>query len=259
VIARFAAAAAFVLVPASAGASATRPVVALTASPVRATLVGSARQLIRVANAGAEPVVVDVVPAGFALGPRGRPRVLLVGDAARRAAAWLAIRPSRIALGPGASTNLTLVSKPPRAATPGDHPALVLLTTRASPLAPVAVRMRIGITVVVRVPGRTRHGLALRSLRVRHVAHRRLIELVIANRGNVVEWLRRGRFEVVLLAHGRVIARLQSAARELLPRASGIVQLAYGGDVRGRVTALVVFVPSGRRATTLRRTFRVWL
>ncbi len=255
-IARFAAAAAFVLVPASAGASATRPVVALTASPARATLVGSARQLIRVANAGAEPVVVDVVPAGFALGPRGRPRILLIGDAARRAAAWLAIRPSRIALGPGASTNLTLVSKPPRAATPGDHPALVLLTTRASPLAPVAVRMRIGITVLVRVPGRIRHALVVRSLHVRRVAHRQLLELVVANAGNVVEWLRRGRVEVSLALHGRVIARLDPAARELLPRATAIFDLPYRAGVHGDVTAVVAL---GDRVKTLRRSFRVRL
>ena len=55
---------------------------------------------------------------------------------------------------------------------------------------------------------------------------------------------------------GRVIARLDPAARELLPRATAVFDLAYRGGVRGDVTAVVAL---GDRAKTLRRSFRVRL
>ena len=243
-------------VPAVASAGPTRPAVALTASPAHVTLVGAGRRAIRIANTGADTIVVDVASAGFALGPRGRPRILLAGASARRAASWLGVRPNRLALAPGTASEVALVSKPPPTASPGDHPALVLVTTRASPGAPVAVRMRIGITVLVRVPGRIRHALRVRSLRVRRVAHRKMLELVVVNAGNVVEWLDRRRVELSLVIHGRVIARLDPAARELLPRATAVFDLAYRGGVRGDVTAVVAL---GDRAKTLRRSFRVRL
>jgi hypothetical protein len=240
--------------PGVASASPPRPAVALTVSPAHVTLVGAARRAIRIANTGAGTIVVDLAPAGFALGPRGRPRILLAGASARRAASWLGVRPNRLALAPGTASELVLVSKPPRAAAPGDHPALVLVTTRASPGAPVAVRMRVGITVLVRVPGRIRHALVVRSLHARRVAHRQMLELVVANVGNVVEWLRRGRVEVSLVVHGRVIARLDAAARELLPRSTAVFDLPYRAGVHGDVTAVVALHD---RVKTLRRSFRV--
>src|SRR5204862_3464679 len=127
----------------------------------------------------------------FTLGPRGRPHVL-DGASARRVASWLRVRPRRIALAPGAVADLVLVAAPSRAATPGDHAALVLLTTRAPPGIAVPVRLRVGVTVVVRVPGRIVHRLGLRSLRVRGAGRQPVFRVVVANRGNVVEWLRSG-------------------------------------------------------------------
>jgi len=257
VIARAAAIFVAAAAPGVASASPPRPVVALSASPAHVTLVGAARRAIRIANTGAGTIVVDVAPAGFALGPRGRPQILLAGASARRAATWLGVRPNRFALPPGTAFELVLVSKPQPAAAPGDHPALVLVTTRASPGAPVAVRMGVGITVLVHVPGRIRHALGVRSLHVRRVAHRPMLELVVANAGNVVEWLRRGRVEVSLVGHGRVIARLDPAARELLPRATAVFDLPCPAGVHGDVTAVVALL--GDRAKTLRRSFRVRL
>src|SRR5205085_11196647 len=97
----------------------------------------------------------------------------------------------------------------------------------------------------------------VRSLRVGHVAHRPVFRLVIANTGNVVEWLRRGRVEVSLVRRGRVLARLHSPARELLPRTVGVFELPYRGGIRGRATGLVALAAPGGRATTLRRSFRI--
>ncbi|HEY2217796.1 MAG TPA: hypothetical protein VGH35_00510 [Gaiellaceae bacterium] len=241
--------------PAPAGAGPGRPVAALTASPTHVTIVGRARHAIRVANPGATGVVVDASPAGFTLGPHGRPHVL-GSTSARRVASWLRVRPSRIALMPGAVAELVLVAAPSRAATPGDHTALVLLTTRALPGVAVAVRLRVGITVVVHVPGRIVHRLALRSLGVLAAARRPVLRVVVANRGNVVEWLRRGRIEIELRVGRRRVAELRSGAREILPGSTAIFELPYRGRVRGRLTALVSV--AGRRET-LRRSYRVRL
>jgi hypothetical protein len=242
------------LAPASAGASPARPVVALTASPTHLTLVGREPRTIRVVNPGATAIVVSVSAAGFTLGLRGRPHIV-GGASARRVASWLGVRPGRIALAPGAAAELVVTAAPSRAATPGDHPALVLLTTRAPPGAAVPVLMRVGVTVVVRVPGKVVHRLELRSLRVLRSQRGRVFRAVIANRGNVVEWLRRGRVEIALLVGRRRIAALRSSPRALLPGSAGVFDLPYRGSVRNGLTAVVAL--SGARAgkATLRRSF----
>ena len=163
--------AAFVLVPASAGAGTTRPPLGLTATPVHVALAGSSRATVRVTNPGLSPVVVDVGRSGFSLDLRGRPKIVARGDG-RAASAWVTARPARFVLGGGASRSLTVASQLPRRIEPGDYDALVLLTTRPRRGAGVAVRMRIGIVVVVRAPGRIVRRLALGRLRVRR--HRAL-------------------------------------------------------------------------------------
>src|SRR5581483_5467758 len=135
-----------------AAAGAGRPGVVLTASPASLAVGSGERRTIRVANAGAEPLVVDVVRAALALGPSGRPQVVLSGGA-RGDAGFVRVRPRRLVLGPGASAALTVVSAPPHGARPGDHAALVLLQTQPAGAGRVGVRMRIGITVLVRVAG----------------------------------------------------------------------------------------------------------
>jgi hypothetical protein len=246
-----------VLVPGSASAGPSRPALALTASPAHVALVAAAHRDILVANRGTEPVVVDAAPAGFTLGLHGAPQILLRGRSARQADSWLRIRPARLVLPGGGSADLRVTSAPPRGAAPGDHAALVLLTTRGPAGAAVRVRMRIGIKVVVRVPGRTRHALVLRGLQVRRVADARVLQLLIANAGNVVESLRRGGVQLQLVAGKRVVARLRSPARELLPHGTGVVDLPYRGAVRGSLTARVEVTPHAGPA--LRRTFRLQL
>ena len=229
---------------------------ALTASPAHVNLAGADRRMIRVANPGAEPVVVDVATAGFSFGVRGRPRISSSGAEGRRAASsWLVARPRRIALAPGASAELGLTSSPPSSAEPGDHAAVLLLTTRPTGAAGVSVRMRVGVTVVVRVPGTIRHRLAVRSLRVRSLGQRRVLELAVVNAGNVVEHLRRGRLRVYLVAGRRRLAELRSPPRELLPRTRVTFVLGYSERLRGPVRALVALGTARR----LVRSFRVYL
>jgi hypothetical protein len=236
---------------ASLAALALAPAVALTASPPHVTLVGSARQTIRVANPSGATLIVDVTRAGLRLGPRGRPHLLLAGGAARGAASWLVVRPHRIVIAPRGSAALTVSAAPPRGAAPGEHAAVVLLTTYPVATARVAVRLRIGITVSVRVAGRVVHALALRGVRVRSAGARHVVELRVANAGNVVEHLGRSRLEVTLLARGRVVERLRPAARELPPHSTAVLDLRSRARVRGLV-AVVVRLAGRRRTVRLR-------
>lgn len=243
-------------VPAPAGAGTTRPPLGLTATPARLAIAGTGQASVRITNPGLGAVVVDVARAGFSLDLRGRPR--LVARAGHRAATtWLTVRPARFVLPAGAARWVTVSSRPPRGAEPGDHDALVLLTTRPWRSAGVAVRMRIGVVVVVRAPGRVVRSVAVRGLRVRRAGRARTLELVVTNRGNVTETLDATRVRLFLQRHG-ARSSVRPETREVRPRTNGVVQFRYGGRLAGWVTARVrLALEPGRPSVS--RTFRVKL
>lgn len=245
------------LVPAAAGAGAARAPVALSAVPARVLLAGTARSAVRVTNSGTKRVVVDAHRVGFALGVRGRPRIVR-GGGARSAVRWLTLRPRHFALAPHASVSLLVASKLPRRVEPGDHDALVLLSTRPLRNARVAVRLRLGVVVVVRAPGRIVRRLELRGLRVARRGRRRALDLVVANRGNVTEPLERARIVISRLRTGRRFATVVAASRELRPRTTGIVEFLLRGRPHGWVVARVV-IPAADGRSALRRTYRLRL
>jgi hypothetical protein len=248
-----------VLASASAGASAreARPPVALTASPSRVLLHGASGTTIRISNSGTRGVSVDVSRAGFALDLRGRPKIV-GARRARSATRWLEFRPRRISLEPGASGVVTITSKPPTRAEPGDHDALVLFTTRRRVDNGVAVRMRLGVVVVVRAPGTVVRRVRLGRPRVVRSGRARILEVLVANRGNVTESIARSRASVSLHLRGRRLAKVTAEPRELRPRTKGLVQFIYRGRARGWVTARfsISLPPTGR---VLRTTARVRL
>jgi hypothetical protein len=245
------------LVLASAGAGADRSPVTLVAVPSHLTLDGTSRASVRVTNSGTKSVEVVASRAGFALDLRGRPLIARSYEA-RSAAQWLTFRPERFALAPRSSISLVVSSKLPRRAEPGDHDALVLLTSRPFRNARVAVRVRLGVVVVVRAPGKVVRRLELRALRVARRRYGRALELVIANRGNVTESLRRAHAVVSHARTGRRVATLVARSRELRPRTMGIVEFRLRGRPHGWMTARVVIpAESGRRR--LQRTFRIRL
>jgi hypothetical protein len=243
---------------AGAGAGTGRRPVSLAAAPARVTIAGSGRATIQVTNSGSRRVELNVRRAGFALDLRGRPRIVRRARVGGSARSWLTVRPRSLVLPPRTKASLTISARVPRRARPGDHNALVVLTTRPIRGARVAVRMRLGVVVVVRAPGRTSRQLELRRLRVRRTRSARVLELVVANRGNVSEVLQRGRISIVLHRGETVFARLQPPARGLLPRTIGIVQARYAGRVRGRMTALVE-LSYGPGGGVLRRAFHIRL
>ena len=215
---------------------------ALSVSPVRIRLTRAASRTITITNAGNASATVDARPAGFVLDRRGKPTI---ARDRQPAAGWLRLQPPRVVLAPGGTAVVTVSSAAPAGALPGDHPALVLFTTQPPRTAGVAIRMRIGVVVLVRVAGRIVHRLELGALRVR----RRVIELVVANRGNVAEY---ARVRIVLLRGGHVLARFGSVGRTLLPHSRGIERFRHPRRVRGWVTARV-------QVGVLRRTFRLRL
>jgi hypothetical protein len=245
------------LASASAGASVARPPVALTASPSRVELTGNERATVRVTNGGATAAVLDVVQAGFALDLRGRPQVVPQRESSHSAAGWLAFRPRRLILKPGASGSVAIVSRVPARAEPGDHDALVLLTTRRSGTGGLAVRIRMGVVVVVRAPGTVVRRIQARGMRVVRNAHARMLELSLLNRGNVTESFARARQTVSLERGGRRLARIHADARDLRPRTRGVLEFRYRGRLAGRVMARVdVSTESGQ---VVRRVFRIRL
>jgi hypothetical protein len=178
-------------------------------------------------------LLVDVSRAGFARSLHGRPRVRPV----RSAAPWLRFRPKRFRIGAGGTAVVRVRADPARGTAPGDHPALVLLTTRPLGVKHVRVRLRVGVIVDLRVRGRIVRRLDPRGLTVRREGAWRLLELRLVNRGNVTERLGRAGVRLVLVRHGRVFSTLRPRRCELLPHSAGIAVFPYRGHVRGAVLA----------------------
>lgn len=216
------------------GAAAGRAI-GLSASPMRLTLKGASGAAITVRNPGRRALLIDVSRAGFARSSRGKPRVRPAAGAAE----WLQLRPKRIRIAPHAKRVLHVRAVPPRRAAPGDHPALVLLTTRPLGVRHVRVRLRVGVVVDLRVRGRIVRRLDARSATVVHRGTARLLELRLLNRGNVTEALGGEAVRLSLFREGRVFATLLPRRRELLPHSSGIAVFAYRGRVRGPITARI--------------------
>jgi hypothetical protein len=239
------AAAAVGLVAASLPGAATGRGIGLNASPLRLTLRGASVAAVTVRNPGRRALLVEVSRAGLARSLRGRPRL----RPARGAVAWLRLRPRRLRLAPGGRAVVRVRAAPPRRAEPGDHSALVLLTTRPLGARRVRVRLRVGVVVDLRVPGRIVRRLDARSLIVRSGGRFRVLELLLVNRGNVTERFGRDGLRLVLSRSGRRLVTLRPRRGELLPRSRGLADFAYRGPVSGEVLARVELHPSirGRR------------
>jgi len=192
--------------------------IALAVTPAHATLLAPASARIDVRNTGSRSVSVDVKSP---------------------AAQWLRIRPERLALRTGSRGVLTVRARADARARPGDHELLVVLVARPTESSRIAVRMRLGIRVRVRVPGRLVRRVLVRGLRVRRERGGRILLVSLANAGNVTEQLR-GQVTVKLMRSGRLVSRLrQRGTRELFPGARTVVALRYSGRARGVVTAIV--------------------
>jgi len=211
--------------------------VALSVSPARSVLRAPSSRTLQLSNLGAQPVTVEL--AWIPIGAR-----------------WLSVTPRHLLLGSGAHAIVTV--RAGATASPGDHEAVVFATGRPTTRGRVALRLRVGVHVRVRAPGRLVHRLALEGLRARRLKRTRTLLVAVANRGNVTEQLR-GRLRVILMSHEGVISRLRLGRfHELYPGAEGVVALRYRGGTRGLVTA-VVTLRLGAHRRPLERRFRLTL
>ena len=207
---------------------------ALAVSPARATLVAPASKAIEVRNVGSGNAVVDV---------------------RSRAGSWLRIRPAHFALRAGARGVFTV--RAGTGARPGDHELLVLLLARPAGSSRIPVRMRLGVRLRVRTPGRLVRHVVVRGLHLRGRAGARVLEITVANAGNVTERLRGA--TVTIARRGRNISRLRARAfRDVVPGARALIQLRYAGRARGWVTALVA-IRLGEMAQPVRHRYRLRL
>jgi hypothetical protein len=226
-----------------------RPVVSLSASPARLILASGEPRKIRLTNFGTSRLTVDSSLSGVAVDVRGRPRLASRPTAGRNAAAWLQVRPQRLTIRSRGSAVITVGVRVPRRAQPGDHHAAVVLATRPLDRGRVSVRMRLAVRVSVRAPGRVRRRLEIRGLTVRRVGRARLLELRLANRGNVTEKLA-GR--VTIAVGGRKAVRVGAARRELLPGRLGVLATVYRGAARGLVRVRIGVRGAGSRTFRIR-------
>jgi hypothetical protein len=245
------------LVPAPAGTRAVAPPLALAASPLRVVLAGVGWSTVRVTNPGRGAVTVDTATSGFALDLGGRPHV--VAAPAGGASSWLTVAPRRFRLRAGGSALVTVSSRAPRAAAPGEHDALLLLRTRAPGLGSVPIVMQVGVVIVVRVHGPTIRRVEIGPLRIRRIGRRRTLLLTLRNRGNASETLPVRRLRVVLRRGRRLLATLLPRRRELLPHSVGVISMRYVGGARGALVALVELRRPRAGVAVARRSFRIRL
>jgi hypothetical protein len=221
------------------GSAQPRPILALSATPARVSMTDTRQASISVRNFGASRMAVAVRAGSFTVDARGRPRLVSRGSATRSAASWLAVAPRELSVAPGGTAVVSVTAVVPRRAEPGDHAGVVLFSTRAARPGRVAVRMRVGVRVTVRVPGTIVRRLLIRGLRVRAVRSKRILDVGLANAGNVTEAISRGSVSVVLVARGGVLERVAAARRELLPGARAILSVTPRTRYRGLVIARV--------------------
>jgi hypothetical protein len=231
--------------------------IALAAAPARLQLAAGSSRAVQVTNPGATSVIVDAAPAGYAVDARGRPRI--AAPRGRSAGAWLGVTPRRLALPPAGWAWLRLSAVAPRGARPGDHTALLLLATQPLRRGSVPTRIRIGVVVVVRVPGRIVRRVVLQAVRVGHRGGARVLEVAIADQGNVDEWIGARRLLITLSRDGRVLARLRPTGRRFLARSRGVAVARAPERLRGPVRVVVSLAHPRPGIALLRRTYHLRL
>ena len=231
------------------------PPVALAAAPARLVLPASSRAVIRVANTGRAPLDVRVSRAGLSLGAEGRPAV----GARAAPPGWLFVSRTHFRIGGHTTVAVLVRAGALRGVRPGDHATLLLLSAVRPGRHAITVALRVGVVVVVRARGRVARRLALGSAQVARQSHRRTLRIGVVNRGDLDEWIGRGRLRLSLWRAGRVVARPAPLARRLLARSRGVVVAPLRGGLRGRYVLEVRFLRPRPGTPAVRRLYRLVL
>lgn len=247
------------LIPAAAAlavaapAGAAGPALSISASPFSLSLQGASTSSIHVTNPGASAVVVQVTTGDLAVSQAGRVSVDPKKRPPLSARAWLTVSPARLSLAPGGSADVVVVTHPPGNAAPGDHYALVLLTTVPPRGAQVGVSTRLGVSVIDTVAGGRVSAPAIARPAAVGKGRSRFLRVRIANRGDLIWRLPKGEISIVVERGARAVARLKGPPRVLLPHSQGLLAFRYPARLRGGTYTVVV-----RAGTTVAR-FRMRL
>jgi hypothetical protein len=229
------------------------PRLALSVTPTHLALAAGGRATVHVGGISGGRLVLRASVAGLALDARGRPQIV----AGRDASPWVTVRPRTILAGP-AGAAFVVASRRPSRARPGDHTAIVLLTATKLKRKGLAVAMRVGLVVAVRVSGRSIRRVEALAARARPTPRGgRLIAVTIANRGDRIESIGGSALELSLSRRGRVLARLHGARRKLLPRTRAVVTFHVPPRIRGDVLARVTVTRPGGKAAARRFLLRL--
>ena len=231
------------------------------------TLLAEVPQTLLVRNDGASSVRLLATRASFAFDLYGNAAIAPRRVPSRSAHTWLVVSPRRLALAPGRVGILQVRARLPHGARPGDHQALLLLSGIARGSARVAIKARIGVLVLVRVPGRIVRRVVVGHVWVARGRRGRTIAVTAVNRGNVAERLLPGQITVSLRRGRRVVEVIHGLARDLLPHSRGVVALRSRASLRGRFTAVVRIAeqpgwkagPAAPRLPSAARTLRLRL
>jgi P pilus assembly chaperone PapD len=233
-----------ILALAAAPAIATAAPLSLAVSPTRLILAGTTQSTLNVVNTSSDPASVRVSVGTFSTNPTGGVIVNPRTPPPRSAERWVTVSPSVLNLAPGESAQVAVVSRPPHVAAPGDHQALILLTTDAPSPGQVLIRARVGITLLSRVGGPLFRRLQAHRVTVHRSGPLRVIRLGITNKGNVAERFGRGQMKVTLTRGGRTLGTVVAQVRTMLPGTSQIIAFPYRGKVTGNVRAVVTVTPT---------------
>jgi hypothetical protein len=216
-----------------AGANSHPPALSVSAWPARVVVSAPRSTTVRIGNSGASPVRLVASTRGYALDAFGHPRLRPAQ------AGWISVRPAHLVVAAHRVAAIEVRVAHPAGARPGDHAQVLLVSTEPPSRRRLVATLRIGIVVVARVPGRIVHHLGVARVEARSQGRRTTVEVVVANRGNVDEWIGRGRVSVTLVRRGSKPVTVPVAARRLLARSSGIVEARFRGHLRGRIAVVV--------------------
>jgi hypothetical protein len=248
----------------AAGSGSTPRGLSLGVNPTRLVLTGRASGAFELTNPTARELVVSVSTVDFAINANGKvvsPRAV----PSRSARSWLTVSPGTLTIAPRATATVRVSSHPTAKASPGDHHALVTVTTAPSGSGLVRTRTQIGLPILVRVNGPLVRRLQIVSLRIERSRTRRTLELVVRNDGNINERLLRRTVTVQLRRGGRTLRTLVAPARSILPGGRAVYSLPVPQRLSGPVTAVVgvrpasaaVAGPQAPALAGLSRTFRL--
>ena len=170
---------------------------------------GVTRFKITVANQGRDPVRVEAMTRDLTLAPDGTPLVGARGEDRWSCAAWIAVEPGWMDLGPEGSREVNCTLRVPRAVTGGRYAAV--LFRAENPRAPVGsglrVDARVGTVVMQAVPRTGRPNGEVAAIRAIPTAKGADLAVDVRNTGNVD--LKASGSAVVFDAGGRVVGRVR--------------------------------------------------